>query len=194
MKIHYFSALVALASCGLHADQSAAPQPAPEYVSESPLPKGWPPPGPYNQVAEKSYPEYRTAFTRRGGGGGAFWTLFSHIRKNDIPMTAPVEMAVEPSDKGMKRASMGFLYQNTGVGTTGKDGDSVEIRDVPAGRALSYAWQGPDSEGNLATAKAALESALAEGKLEATGFRLLGYNGPRTPAARKTWELQALLD
>jgi len=194
MKIHHIAFVACLASCGLHAEQAAAPEPAPEYVSESPLPEGWPAPGPYNQVVEKSYPKYRAAFTEQGGGSGAFWTLFSHIRKNDIPMTAPVEMAVEPEARGMKRASMAFLYQNTKVGTPGNDGDRVEIRDVPAARALSYAWQGPDSDRNLATAKAALESALAEKNLEATAFRLLGYNGPRTPRARKTWELQALLD
>jgi hypothetical protein len=180
-------------SCALNAEEGE--KPAPAYVDEAPMPEGWPKPGPYNQVAEKSYPAYRAAFTTDGGENRAFWTLFSHIKKRDIPMTAPVEMAMEPEARGgMKSNSMGFLYQNTAVGTPGKDGENVEIRDVAAGRALSYAWQGPDSEGNIATAKAALEASLAEKKITPKGFRLLGYNGPRTPNARKTWELQALLD
>lgn len=194
MKIHHLALILTLVSCGSQADQAGNDANEPAYISESPLPVGWPSPGPFNQVSEKSYPQYRAAFTRRGGGSGAFWTLFSHIRKHDIPMTAPVEMAIDPTDAGMRRASMAFLYQNTNVGTPGKDGDAVEIRDVPATQALSYAWQGPDSQRNLTTAKNAIEAKLAEKNLKATHFRLLGYNGPRTPSARKTWELQALLE
>lgn len=182
-----------LVACGVNADDQDQ---KPSYVDEAPLPEGWPLPGPFNEVTEKKFPAYRAAFTDEGGGGsGAFWTLFSHIKRNDIPMTAPVEMAIEPEDGGgMKRNSMAFLYQNTKVGEVGKDGARVEIRDVAAARALSYAWQGPDSEGNLTTAKSALEAELAKRNLKATGFRLLGYNGPRTPRAKKTWELQALLE
>jgi hypothetical protein len=195
MKWIYLPLAAWLASCGLHAEDGKAGDAAPRYVDEAPLPEGWPKPGPYNEVAEKSYPAYRAAFTTEGGGGGAFWTLFSHIQRNDIPMTAPVEMAVEPGDGGaMRRNSMGFLYQNQTVGQPGSDGPRVEIRDVPAARALSYAWQGPDNRANIATAKQALEAALAERKIEPKGFRLLGYNGPGTPRARKTWELQALLE
>ena len=36
---------------------------ASRYISEAPLPKGWPEPGPYKQVTRKSYPAYRAAFT-----------------------------------------------------------------------------------------------------------------------------------
>lgn len=185
---------VSFASCGLNAEDGNQNQAAPAYVDEAPLPEGWPKPGPYNEVALKSYPEYRAAFTAEGGESRAFWTLFSHIKKRDIPMTAPVEMTMEPEARGgMKSNSMGFLYQNTGVGEPGKDGEKIEIRDVPAGRSLSYAWQGPDNEENIRKAKAALDAALAAKNLEATGFRLLGYNGPRTRRAKQTWELQAWL-
>ena len=71
----------------------------PSYQSEAPLPEGWPAPGPYDQVSEKTYPKYRAAVTT-GGSGMSFWTLFSHIKKKEIPMTAPVEMKME--DKGEK--------------------------------------------------------------------------------------------
>lgn len=194
MKSAIAPLVLMLAACGLNADDHEEAGKAPAYVDEAPLPQAWPTPGPYNTVVEKSYPAYRAAFTDGGGGSASFWTLFSHIRKNDIPMTAPVEMAVEPAMGGMRRLSMAFLYLKPDVGKPGREGARVEVRDVPACRALSYTWQGPDSEANLTQAKSALESALADRKLNATGFRLLGYNGPSTPRAKRTWELQALLD
>ncbi|MCP5534338.1 MAG: heme-binding protein [Akkermansiaceae bacterium] len=166
----------------------------PAYVSEAPLPKGWPEPGPFNEVRKKTYPAYRAAFTNGKGENSAFWTLFKHIKRNSIPMTAPVEMKMREDDQGLEQNSMAFLYQNGNVGSPGKDGTKVEVRDVPAATVLSYAWQGPDSKANISAAKTALEDALEKQGLEETGFRLLGYNGPGTPRAKKTWEPQALLE
>jgi hypothetical protein len=179
-----------LAVLGSQAQEQPA---APAYVDEAPLPEGWPQPGPYNEVSEKRIPAYRAAFTTRKGETTAFWTLFGHIKRKDIPMTAPVEMAMDDEDGALERSSMAFLYQNTEVGAAGPDGERVEVRDVPAAKVLSYTWQGTDSKANIAKAKQALEAALAARKLEAKHFRLLGYNGPGTPRAKRTWELQALL-
>ncbi|MGC6465113.1 MAG: heme-binding protein [Akkermansiaceae bacterium] len=164
----------------------------PAYVSEAPLPKGWPKPGPYNQVAEKQYPDYRVAVTK-GGGTLSFWTLFNHIKKKDIPMTAPVEMGMEPKEKDMKKTSMGFLYQNTGVGQTGADGRKIQVKDVKKAKVLSYTWMGDDTDKQIAVARKALDEALAKKKVKAESFRLLGYNGPGTPRKNRTYELQALL-
>ena len=190
MKIATLLTLIPLfAAC---AQQPGVPA-APAYVSEAPLPEGWPQPGPYNQVSAKSYPAYRAAFTTGKGETGSFWTLFMHIKRNDIPMTAPVEMEVKPTATGLDRAGMAFLYQNEKVGQPGAASSSVEVRDVAASKVLSYTWQGPDSKANQATARAALEAALAQRKLTATSFRLLGYNGPGTPRAKATWELLAVL-
>ena len=50
------------------AQQPPAPAAAPAYVSEAPLPKGWPQPGPYNQVSEKNYPAYRAKSMHIGSG------------------------------------------------------------------------------------------------------------------------------
>lgn len=185
--------LACLAACKVPAQNPTASQP-PAYVDEAPLPKGWPKPGPYDQVSEKSYPSYRAAFTTGKMETLAFWTLFSHIKKHDIPMTAPVEMSMAKSDgQNLRQASMAFLYQDTAVGKTGADGSNVEVRDVPAMKTLSYTWQGEDSKANVAKAKAALDAALKDRKIEAKEFRLLGYNGPGTPKLKRTWELQALL-
>lgn len=162
------------------------------YVSEAPLPEGWPVPGPYNQVSEKEYPKYRAAVTN-GSSGMSFWTLFGHIKKKDIPMTAPVEMKMESKDGKMEKVNMAFLYQNTGVGTTGADGKKVEVKDIKKSKALSYAWMGNDSKEQVATAQKALEKALKEKGLKASSFRMLGYNGPGTPRKKHTYELQAIV-
>ena len=174
--------------------QNPTPTQPPAYVDEAPLPKGWPKPGPYDQVSEKSYPPYRAAFTTAKRENGAFGTLFSHIQKNDIPMTAPVEISMAEGDgQNLRQTSLAFLYQDTGVGKTGADGAKIEVRDVPAMKTLSYTWQGDRNEANIAKAKFALEAALKDRKIEAKGFRLLGYNGPGIPEIKRTWELQALL-
>jgi len=181
-----------MAACSLQADDKTAE--APKYVNEAPLPENWPAPGPYNEVAEKSYPTYRAAFTNGKGERGAFWTLFMHIKKNDIPMTAPVEMPMMDDKGDLEQKGMAFLYQNGKVGSVGADGAKVEVRDVPSAKALSYAWQGSDSNKNVAIAREALEAAIEAKGVESKGFRMLGYNGPGTPRDKKTWELQALLD
>jgi len=164
----------------------------PTYRSEAPLPKDWPTPGPYNQVTEKTYPTYRAAVTE-GSGMFSFWTLFGHIKKKDIPMTAPVEMKMEEKGEKMEKINMAFLYQNTDVGETGVDGKKIEVKDVEKSKVLSYAWMGDDSKAQIKKAKEALNAALAEKGLKAASFRMLGYNGPGTPRKKRTYELQAIL-
>ena len=191
VKKKFYPLFALIAACHLQAEEKVAQPPA--YVDEAPLPEKWPTPGPYGEVTEKEYPAYRAAFTDGKGESSAFWTLFLHIKKHDIPMTAPVEMPLEVDGGQLRQDGMAFLYQNGKVGTTGPDGTKVEVRDVPATRALSFAWQGDDGKKAVAEARAELEKALEERDLEATGFRLLGYNGPGTPREMRTWELQALL-
>lgn len=164
------------------------------YISEAPLPKGWPEPGPYKQVTRKSYPAYRAAFTPNKSANSGFRRLFSHIKSKGIPMTAPVEMTMqEGKNEEMQMEEMAFLYQSTQVGKTGKDGEEVVVRDVPAQETLSYAWQGLRSKSSIARARKALDEALAAQGLKASGYRLLGYNSPFILPWRQTHELQALL-
>jgi hypothetical protein len=171
--------------------KSPQPPAAPEYLSESPLPEGWPQPGPFNSVVRKNYPAYRAAFTAESSPNGGFWRLFKHIERHGIPMTAPVEMRTDAESGKMEE--MAFIYQNKQVGKTGADEGHVEVRDVPAREALSYAWQGPRSDASIAKARAAIEAELAARNLKTSGYRLLGYNSPFVPLGKQTHELQALL-
>ena len=163
------------------------------YVDEAKLPEGWPKPGPYGEVTQKEYPVYRAAFTESGGRTRSFWTLFRHINSKDIPMTAPVEMKMDEKDGKMEMTSMGFLYQDTSVGAVGADGEKVEVTDVPAMTVLSYAWMGPNNNKSVEEARSALDSKVAELEVEVESYRLLGYNGPSVPKAKRTHELQAIL-
>ncbi|MGJ8724754.1 MAG: heme-binding protein [Roseibacillus sp.] len=192
--------LISLVSLGLLvasgcAEQKAVDPQAKEvsYVDEAQLPKGWPAPGPYGEVAQKEYPVYRVAFTESGGRTRSFWTLFQHIQSKDIPMTAPVEMKMGEKDGEMEMTSMGFLYQDTTVGEVGADGERVEVTDVPAMTVLSYAWMGPNNDEAVEKARLALDSKAAEQELKVESYRLLGYNGPSVPKAKRTHELQAIL-
>lgn len=163
------------------------------YISESPLPEGWPEPGPFDQVTLKKYPAYRAAFNTSTSPNGGFMTLFRHISKNKIPMTAPVEMKLDPDSKeAPDMEQMAFIYKNQSVGKTGAAGGSIEVRDMPAAEALSYAWQGPRS--NVNQARAAVDAELAKLKRKARIYRLLGYNSPFVPSAKQTHELQVVLE
>ena len=173
--------------------QAEQQEEAPKYVAEAPLPKGWPQPGPYDQVAEKNFPAYRAAYTTGRGQNFAFWRLFRHIKSKDIPMTSPVEMSMEQKGEKLSMKSMGFLYQHPGVGKTGKDAGKVEVRDVPAMKTLSYTWQGSKSSEAVKKAKAALDAELKKRGVEGQDFRVMGYNGPGVPNSKKTWEMVVLL-
>ncbi len=189
-----FCAVLALVSvCCAQQDDKQATKPAPAYVNEAPLPVGWPKPGPYNKVTEKKYPASRAAMAKGDGETMTFWALFAHIKRYDIPMTAPVEKVMVTADGKLRQESMAFLYQSDKVGNVGPDGKKVEVSDVPALKALSYTWQGIDSEENITRAKVALDGELESRKTKAKSFRMLGYNGPGTPRDKRTWELQAVL-
>ena len=177
-----------------HFETRAEPASAPVYLSESALPEGWPVPGPFDQVTRKKDPAYRAAVTVGSSSNGGFWTLFKHIKRNGIPMTSPVEMTMkDESGGGMKMERMGFLYQSPEVGKPGADGETVNVRDVPALSVLSYTWQGPRGDAEVAKARAAIDAVLAEKKLQVAGYRLFGYNSPSVPRKKQTYELQAVL-
>ncbi len=159
---------------------------------EAKLPEGFPRPTPVGEVRVQQYPAYRLARTAMAGDTfRPFMTLFNHIQKNDIAMTAPVEMTYSGKGKE-KRSMMAFLYGSRQVGKTGKDGP-VEVVDVPAALAVSIGERGELTEARLAAARQRLEAWLKAHAAEyaaAGSLRVMGYNSPAVPRDRRYSEVQ----
>ena len=161
---------------------------------EAPLPEGFPEPTPVGEIVVQKYPKYRLAKTDMTFfEGRAFWTLFSHIQKHEIAMTAPVEMQYSAAADGApKQTSMAFLYRSTQQGTPGTE-DKVEVVDIPAQMAVSIGLRGDATKARVADAKQRLESWIEAhaDAYEASGpLRVLGYNSPMVPDAKRFTEVQ----
>jgi hypothetical protein len=164
-----------------------------EPLMEAPLPIGFPKPGPLDRVVLKEYPGYRAA--RVKGGMNNFWTLFNHIKRNEIAMTAPVEMGMNEAGNGLAMKNMAFLYRLPDMGASGIDESDrrVKVIDVAAEKVLSVGIRGALTQDRIRAAKARieLELGLQSGKLDRAGdWRVLGYNSPMVPADRKFHEVQ----
>lgn len=157
-------------------------------IAEADLPVGFPPCTPVGEVEVKRYPGYRAAVTR--DNGTAFWRLFAHIKKNNVAMTAPVEITLE--ENGQRPVLMAFLYERPDQGTPGEDG-TVEVRDLPGGWFVSTGIRGPRSNQALQLAQQRVEEWLGHhrDKWQVAGPpRLLGYNSPFIPRDKYYWEYQ----
>jgi hypothetical protein len=141
----------------------------------------------------KEYPVYRMAWAV--GGRGAFWTLFQHIKRNDIAMTAPVEMTMEVEGDDMREVDMAFLYESTDLGDLGRQG-AVEVRDRDAATVLSIGLNGPLTPAKTRAAREAVDARLADLPDWASSgeWRLLGYNSPMVPASKRFYEIQVRVD
>jgi hypothetical protein len=116
-----------------------------------------------------------------------FRTLFNHIKKNDIKMTAPVEMTFD--ERG--ESSMAFLYREADLGKLGKDGE-VQVIDIPANTVLSIAVRGAYTKQNWEENVAKLKRWLDNHKdWQAAGpSRYLGFNSPFVPRFLRYGEIQ----
>ncbi len=154
------------------------------------MPVGFPDYTPVGQIEVKQYPAYRKA---TASGGAAFWTLFSHIKQNNVTMTAPVEMYYgDPLSRNSKNRSMSFLYERPDQGSVGKQG-SVEVIDVPAMKVVSIGCRGSQTSSAVAEAREKLLKFLAENKdgyTAAGPMRVMGYNSPFVPRDRNFFEVQ----
>ena len=178
-------------------------QPTPEElkppftVDEAELPQGFPQPGPVDVIIVKQYPAYRGAFITSKddprGENSMFRPLFNHIKKNDISMSSPVEMAYPLDAKeGTKATSMAFLYGNPNAGQLGKDG-IVQIIDVPAMTVLSIGVRGSYSAANFRANVEKLTAWLDKNDLTyhpVGAPRYLAYNSPFVPWFMKYAEVQ----
>ena len=108
-------------------------------IVEADLPEGFPTYTPVGHIEVKRYVAYRKAET---SGRAAFWSLFSHIKRNQIAMTAPVEMTLRSEGTNrLGEQSMAFLYGNPNMGSPGLDG-RVSVLDVSAMAVVSIGVRG----------------------------------------------------
>lgn len=186
------------------ADEPKAEEPVqvklPEgYVSEAPLPEGFPAPGEVGKVVEKIYPQSRTYSST---GKAAFMQLFLYLQKNRYEMTAPVIMAYKhkPADAPLLDQVMSmpidverlhFVLEKPTLDEP-KEAGEITVADVPAVRVLSVALQGKREAEEITKAEKQLrdELTMREDLTEAGEMRILGYNGPGTPAKKRYWEVQ----
>ena len=159
-------------------------------IKEAEMPKGFPGYTPVGQIEVKRYPAYRKA---SASGMAEFWTLFQHIKENNVAMTAPVEMDYgDPRATKSKERSMSFLYERPDQGATGRQG-SVEVVDVPAMTVVSIGCRGARTAAAIAEAREKLVKWLDEkkGQYVASGpMRVMGYNSPFVPRDKNFFEVQ----
>ena len=203
MPIH-LSAVLALLGFNSLTTTAAEPQTkgTPWLVSEANLPQGYPAAGPVDEVVVKTYPVHRLARVRaEGGTDGMFWKLFNHIKRNDIAMTAPVEMswgndtAGKPGDKPVGEPNaMAFLYREPTLGNAGADPNdaAVMVEDVPEVKVVSIGLRGSYGKKTFLRGYKKLTAWLAEHpEWQASGSpRTLGYNSPMVPGFMKFSEVQ----
>jgi len=183
------------------ADDNASNVEKPLMFSEAKLPEGFPPPGPVDRVVLKSYPAHRLArVSADGGSNGMFMKLFRHIERNEISMTAPVEMTWNPGAEEVatrpagEPARMAFLYGSSTIGATGPDPDDAQVmvEDVPAMKVVSVGIRGAYDAKGFSRGYDMLAHWLAEHPewKPAGPARTLGYNSPFVPVFARFSEVQ----
>jgi hypothetical protein len=160
---------------------------------EAPVPAGFPAPTPVGVVEIKKLPVYRMAKVANSGlGGNNFFTLFNHIKKNKIEMTAPVEMTMAEKNGKYTESSMAFLYQETTLGKVGPQGN-IAVLDTKECMVASIGMRGSPSSENIESAKRWLIEKIKndpEAYEIAGELKVMGYNSPFMPEKLRYYEVQ----
>jgi len=170
---------------------------------DAPLPVGFPGATRPGTIEVKDYPAYRSAVARSkdisaGAGDTLFFSLFNHITRRDVAMTAPVintyespEMLLDATRRG--GVSMEFLYERPDQGEAGPGVGIVRVEDHPAVKVVALGIQGGMSSAQMESGLKDLHAWLeahADQWVASGSPRRLGYHGPMTPEARRLWEIQ----
>ncbi len=158
---------------------------------EAPVPSGFPEPTPLGVVEFKKLPIYRMAKVSSSTSNTSFFTLFNHIKKNDIAMTAPVEMTMVEKNGKYAESSMAFLYKETSLGKTGTQ-DSIQVLDTSESLVVCVGMQGSPNSKAIETATKWLNEKLKSkpGEYEIVGeLKVMGYNSPFMPDKLKYYEV-----
>ncbi|MEN9672932.1 MAG: hypothetical protein RL553_1197 [Planctomycetota bacterium] len=160
---------------------------------EAPVPAGFPAPSPVGVAEIKKLPVYRMAKVANSGlGGNNFFTLFNHIKKNKIEMTAPVEMTMAEKNGKYTESSMAFLYQETTLGKVGPQGN-IAVLDTKECMVASIGMRGSPNSENIESAKRWLIEKIknAPEAYEIAGeLKVMGYNSPFMPEKLRYYEVQ----
>jgi|688.fasta_scaffold102349_1 hypothetical protein len=160
---------------------------------EAPVPAGFPAPSPVGVVEIKKLPVYRMAKVANSGlGGNNFFTLFNHIKKNKIEMTAPVEMTMAEKNGKYTESSMAFLYQETTLGKVGPQGN-IAVLDTKECMVASIGMRGSPSSENIESARRWLveKIKIAPEAYDIAGeLKVMGYNSPFMPEKLRYYEVQ----
>ncbi len=166
-------------------------------VEEAEVPEGFPEWTPIGQIEVKQYPTYRMAryeMKENASDNSAFFTLFRHIKRNNIEMTAPVEMQYDAdAATKMRQLNMAFLYESATQGSLEANSAGVKVVDVPAQKFLSIGMRGATTDEQIEAAHQALQSWLEQHKTEyaADGpLRVMGHNSPFVFGNRRYFEVQ----
>jgi len=164
---------------------------------EAEVPKGFPEFTPLHQIEVKRYPAYRLARVsmNEAASTGAFFTLFNHIKRNNIAMTAPVQVDYDSGTDNRQAESMAFLYGNTGIGSLGVDpaSSNVEVLEIPEQLVVSIGMRGAMTEEAVKKAHLKLKTWLEQHQEDygvSGPLRRMGYNSPFVPRERKYYEVQ----
>jgi hypothetical protein len=122
-----------------------------------------------------------------------FMKLFRHIERNEIAMTAPVEMSWQQA-AGKEPVAMAFLYAKPSIGAAGIDPEDqrVVVEDIPEIKVVSIGLRGGYDRSTFDRGATRLEAWLKEHpEWKAAGdLRTLAYNSPFVPGFAKYSEAQ----
>ena len=161
---------------------------------EGELPAGFAEPTVLGEVFERQQPAYRAV------EGQSFWALFQHIKRHDIPMTAPVVMTMSgdgaADDAPWKMTAMRFLYPKPDdLPAAVPANKRTEVIDVPAATYLVVTLRGRPDKQRQQDVLGQLQVAAAERNMNIVGaVEMLGYNSPMVPKTMQTWEMQVQVE
>lgn len=159
-------------------------------IKEAELPEGFPGYTPVGTIEVKQYPAMRKV---EADGSNRFWSLFRHIKSNNVAMTAPVEMRMGDAKAPTGREeSMAFFYERADQGSPGPAG-GVAVVDDEALTVVSIGCRGRRTTDSVEKARRQLLEWIEarSDQYEIAGpLRVMGYNSPFVPTNRQFYEVQ----
>jgi hypothetical protein len=108
-----------------------------------------------------------------------------------IAMTAPV--TTEAAGQGTYTVQFTMPRKWTMETLPVPNDPSVNLREIPAETRLAYRFVGPRSQDSIDAADRAVMMYAADGDLAVSTPIVAGYDGPRTPPAKRRWEVQRVV-